>query len=67
MEQAKAIGLLVPMLKGRAAEQKMIRIEDAGQIPDNRHTHAPSGPTVPNNRQNTGRNTGNGQRDNYSS
>ena len=27
VEQAKAIGLLVPMLKGRAAEQKMIRIE----------------------------------------
>jgi hypothetical protein len=30
VEQAKAIGLLVPMLKGRAAEQKMIRIEDDG-------------------------------------
>ncbi len=30
VEQAQAIGLPVPMLKGRAAEQKMIRIEDDG-------------------------------------
>ena len=28
VEQAEAIGLLVPMLKGRGAEQKMIKIED---------------------------------------
>jgi len=30
VEQAKAIGLLTPMPNGRAAEQKMIRIEDDG-------------------------------------
>ena len=30
VEQGKALGLLVPMLKGRTAEQKMIRIEDDG-------------------------------------
>ena len=30
VEQAKAIGLLTPMPKGRAAEQKMIRIEEDG-------------------------------------
>jgi hypothetical protein len=30
VEQAKAIGLPVPMLKGGATEQKMIRIEDDG-------------------------------------
>ena len=30
VEQGKALGLLVPMLQGRAAEQKMIRIEDDG-------------------------------------
>ncbi len=30
VEQGKAIGLLVPMLEGRVAEQKMIRIEDDG-------------------------------------
>ena len=30
VEQAKALGLLVPMLEGRVAEQKMIRIEDDG-------------------------------------
>ncbi len=30
VEQGKALGLLVPVLKGRTAEQKMIRIEDDG-------------------------------------
>jgi hypothetical protein len=33
VEQAKAIGLLVPMLKGRAAEQKMILIEEDDDPP----------------------------------